>query len=56
MRRTILTVSTLTAVSFLSPSMATGTSAQSFSSEALVELPTDGWRPATDSGEGSSAA
>ena len=44
MRRTILTVSTLTAVSFLSPSMATGTSAQSFSSEALVELPTDGWR------------
>ncbi len=44
MRRAILTVSTLTAVSFLSPPMATGTSAQSFSSEALVELPTDGWR------------
>jgi len=35
MRRAILTISTLTAVSFLSPSIATGASAHAFSSDAL---------------------
>ena len=43
MRRTILAASTLTAVSFLSLSIATGTSAQAFSTDALVQAPTDGW-------------
>ena len=44
MRRATLTLSTLTAVSFLLMSIATGTSAQSFSTDALVQAPTDGWR------------
>ena len=43
MRQTILAASTLTAVSFLSLSIATGTSAQEFSTDALVQAPTDGW-------------
>ena len=44
MRRGTLTLSTLTAVSFLLMSIATGTSAQSFSTDALVQAPTDSWR------------
>ncbi len=44
MRRNPIAVSILAVAAALSPSLVTATSAQSFSAEALVPPPTDGWR------------